>query len=209
MPIYAPNRNLITRLHFRQAHSEKDFEQIFRMNHKVFSDEIGQHPSKDSGELIDAHHDRNTYFVCENFRSTTSREQPFSDIVGMIALTKPLNGKFNVDKKMRDASALDAYRSSAAEIRLFCVDPAFRSTRVFLGLIQIVAQHACSQGARFAIISAIESQMKLYARIGFLAVGQPVKSGKGAFTPMVLSLEDFLEFQRRCSKSLFKELEVG
>ena len=62
--------------YYRLAELPQDAERIHQLNYRTFVEEIPQHQSNESGLLVDAFHEENTYVVC-------LKEEK---IVGMIAL---------------------------------------------------------------------------------------------------------------------------
>lgn len=165
------------------ADTPDEIEQVHRLNHETFVEEIPQHAGTSGGRLVDAHHERNTYFVAK------AGEQ----VVGMIALTRSKGDRFNVDEKMSDPSRLDPYRGSAAEIRLLAVRKEFRRTLLFMRLMLSFAEYCIAQGFRYAVISGLDKNEALYRRLGFLPVDRPVQRGQACYIPMVLTLDDYLK----------------
>ncbi len=49
---------------FKVASWDWEFEQIHRLNHKTFVEEIPQHEAAPDGLLVDKFHHENTYFIC-------------------------------------------------------------------------------------------------------------------------------------------------
>ena len=64
-------------LSFRIATEDWEFDQIHRLNHLTFTEEIPQHTPRPDGELVDRFHGENTYVVGLNG----------SSVVAMMALT--------------------------------------------------------------------------------------------------------------------------
>ena len=51
------------RYRFKQAETADEFEQIFRLNHAIFAEELEQHPTQPGERLVDKFHDRNRYVI--------------------------------------------------------------------------------------------------------------------------------------------------
>jgi aspartate aminotransferase-like enzyme len=168
------------------ADSADEVRDVHRLNHEVFAGEVAQHAATPDGLLVDAHHPRNTYFIAK--RGT--------ELVGMMCLTAP-DGSFSVEKRLPDPSVIDRYRPEAIEIRLLAVRKDARHGLVTAALARAVADYAIGRGYRYALISGITSQVPLYRRFGFEALGEAVPDGAASFVPMVLTLERFLAFARQ------------
>ena len=80
---------------FKRAETTDEFEQIFRLNHGVFAEELGQYAPQQSRALVDKFHDKNYYVIAlEGDR-----------VVGMIAFhDRP---PYSVAQKLRDVSVLE------------------------------------------------------------------------------------------------------
>lgn len=176
-----------TELHVRSARSAADFDAIRRLNEEVFAREIGQHEPSEDGRLIDQFEARSRFYTA--WRG--------DELVGMVCYATGEDGPFSIDAKLNDPRAIDPYRAAAIEIRLLAVRPGERFSRACWLMLRDLARDVVQLGYRYALISGIESQMRLYQRSGFTALGPPVRRGGALFTPMVLTLDGFLDFGRR------------
>ncbi len=179
-------RSQRTELVVRDAHGPADFDAIRRLNEAVFAREIGQHAPSDDGRLIDQFEDRSRFYTA--WRG--------DELVGMVCYGTGADGPFSIDGKLDDPSVIDAYRDAAIEIRLLAVKPGERMTRACWLMLRELARDVVKEGYRFALISGIESQQRLYQRAGFTALGPPVRRGGALFTPMMLTLDRFFDFGR-------------
>ena len=171
----------------RSADSPADFDAIRRLNEEVFAREIGQHEPSADGRLVDQFETRSRFY-------TAWRGE---ELVGMVCYATAADGPFSIDTKLDDPRTIDPYRAAAIEIRLLAVRPGERSSRACWLMLRDLAKDVVQLGYRYALISGIESQMRLYQRSGFTALGPPVRRGGALFTPMVLTLDGFLDFGRR------------
>src|ERR1035441_5240255 len=102
----------MTQIQFKRADTADEMEQIHRLNHSIFAEEIGQHPKTEDGHLIDRFHDRNLYFVgCKD-----------GEVIGMVSVHD--GPEFSVASRLRDASQLAALRAPL-EVRLLAIRPEF------------------------------------------------------------------------------------
>ena len=166
-------------LWFGRAASAAEFEQIFRLNHRTFAEEIPQHPPHGDGRLIDKFHAENDYLICKDNE----------DVVGMIALRA--RRPFSLDAKLADLDRYLPPDRSVCEIRLLAVCPGYRHSRVLPGLVRELARLCRERGHDYAVISGTTRQAKLYEHLGFTPFG-PLTGKPGAYyQPMAITLERF------------------
>ena len=104
------------RLYTKIADQEWEFDEICRLNHQTFSEEIQQHDKTPTGLLIDKFHSENQYIICLNE----------SEIVGMVALRD--KRPFSLDFKLENIDHYLPPHKLSCEIRLLIVKPAFRNS---------------------------------------------------------------------------------
>ncbi|BDQ34663.1 GNAT family N-acetyltransferase [Pseudodesulfovibrio portus] len=170
---------------YRPATSEADYKRIHALNHRIFSDEIGQHAPAESGLLIDKFHDKNHYIVAE-------RE---GEIIGMIcAHWRP---PYSVADKY--PGILSHLKESVfpAEVRLLAIIPEYRHTTVAWRLMRHLSQALLERGVDTIVISGIEEQKATYEKIGFKAVAPAVRCGEAFYYPMIMTKDDFLRGRTR------------
>src|SRR5262245_40733660 len=112
----------------KRAETETEFEQIFRLNQRIFADDLRQY-SAGSGGPGEQFHAKNQYW--------SARAE--DSVVGMIALHD--EPPFSVADKLRDPSVLSSL-GRLAEIRLLAIDPAHRNRMLLAGLLVSVFGHA-------------------------------------------------------------------
>lgn len=162
---------------FKVAAEPWEIDQIHRLNHRTFVEEIPQHASNPDGVLVDKFHAENTYLICLHG----------TELVGMIAVraTRP----FSLDQKLPDLDDLLPVSRGICEYRLLSVASGHRKGRVFVGLLAEVARYCIGQGYDLAIISGTTRQAKLYRHLGFEPFGPLVGTGDVLFQPMYLTLD--------------------
>jgi aspartate aminotransferase-like enzyme len=165
---------------FKLATEPWEFEAIHRLNYKTFVEEIPQHAKNAEQRLADRFHSENTYCICMRGRQ----------LLAMVCLRSAR--PFSLDLKLPNLDELLPAGKSVCEIRLLAVEPAVRHGRVTLQLFQFLARQAIAQGYDLGIMSGTTRQMKLYARLGFVAFGPLVGKGDAIYQPMYLSLPTFL-----------------
>ncbi len=164
---------------FKIASEEWELEQIHRLNHRTFAEEIPQHRANAEGRLVDKFHSENTYVV----------GLAEGRVVAMVALRG--RRPFSLDQKLPDLDRHIPQGSVPCEIRLLAVEKEYRGTAVAAGLMGALATEAIRIGYDTALISGTTRQLRLYRHMGFQPFGPQVGSGDAMFQPMLLSLEDF------------------
>lgn len=176
------------RYRFKQAGTEEEFDQIFRLNHSVFAGELEQYPQLPSGRLIDKFHDKNTYIIalCEGA------------VIGMIALHD--QPPFSVAGKLADPHAALAGLGRLIEVRMLAVEPAHRSGRVMAGLMLALYEHARAYDT--IVISGHAEKAAIYHELGFRDLGPARKSGAALYIPMAVRVTELSERQARWQRRL-------
>ncbi len=166
-------------LMFKVATEPWEFEEIHKLNYRTFVEEIPQHERNPEQKLVDKFHEQNTYVIC------------LSDdkLAGMVAFRS--ERPFSLDAKL---DHLDSYLppvKSICEIRLLCVDPGYRRTRVLMGLMSKGLEYALPQGFELLIISGTTKEERLYKHMGFVPFGPLVGKPGAMYQPMYLTFESF------------------
>ncbi len=174
---------------FKKAESEAELEQVFRLNHEVFADELHQYQPDPSARLIDKFHDKNLYLIAV----------AGDEVAGMIAAhDRP---PFSIERRLADVRVLDQY-GRLMEVRLLAVRPAHRKGIVMAGLFLELYEHA--RGYDALAISGVVEECPMYHRLGFHDLGPPVRSGAAEFVPMVVRIADLAERQSRWRRSCIR-----
>ncbi len=168
----------LNRYVFKRAASTEELQQIHRLNHQIFVEEVGQHEATGTSLLIDQFDQKNYYFIAKR-----------DDLlVGMVSVHD--QPPFSVANKLANPAALEMLGPHLLEVRLLAIRPDERNTKVLAGLLYAVFKYAYSGGYSHLIISGVQKQLAMYERLGFRAIGPPVSRGKAEFTPMAVSVND-------------------
>ncbi|MBV8251883.1 MAG: GNAT family N-acetyltransferase [Chitinophaga sp.] len=159
---------------FKIADQPHEFEQIHRLNYKLFTEEIPQHPINEEKILIDKFHFKNTYVIALNQ----------DRLVGMVCYNEirpfSLDGKIeNLDEK------IPAY-SRLAEVRLLGVEKSERKISIAYRLLQKLCAELISQGIETAVVSGTTRQLPLYTKLGFIPFGDLVGVPGALYQPMYI-----------------------
>ena len=161
---------------FKKAETAEEIEQIHRLNHRIFAEEVGQHAKTRDGCLIDKFHTRNNYFIATRG----------GELVGMISAHD--GPEFSVASRLKEVSALRALRAPL-EIRLLAILPKFRKRSILAGLFWQVRSFARAHHYSDLLISGIVERLPMYEKMGFKAMGPAVPCGAASFVPMRLPLD--------------------
>ncbi|WP_321471357.1 GNAT family N-acyltransferase [uncultured Paludibaculum sp.] len=161
---------------FKVAETPDEYDQIRRLNHRVFAEEVRQHEPTADGRLIDSREAVSRFFiaVCEG------------RVAGMVCTCA--QRPFSVEKRLADPSILDTLAGPLLEARLLAIEPAYRKRMLFLGLLELMVATAISDGFATLLISGITTRQAMYQRMGFQPLGPPTVSGAAEFTPMAMAL---------------------
>jgi aspartate aminotransferase-like enzyme len=163
-------------IQFREAQSAHDLDQIHRLNHRVFAEEIGQHGKTADHQLVDRFHSSNRYFIA-------LKED---ELIGMVSAHA--DAEFSVATRLPDPSVLRKFRAPL-EVRLLAILPEYRQSLLLPGLLLQVHHYATRHGFSDLLISAIATRISMYEKIGFRPLGPAVPCGAAEFIPMHLSLD--------------------
>ena len=163
-------------IRFKQAETADELEQIHRLNHQVFAEEIGQHPKTADHLLIDRFHSSNQYFIALDGQR----------LVGMVSVHA--GPEFSIESRLADRSLLRRLRAPL-EVRLLAVLPAYRNTFLLPGLLYQMYKYARRERYSDLLISGIISRREMYEKMGFHALGPAVPCGAASFLPMILPLD--------------------
>lgn len=156
-----------------------EFEQLHRINHRVYAAELGQdRVDPETGKLVDRMLDRNVWFVAK----------VGDEVVGMLGLTPP-DQRFSLEDALTESDLLDRHRHQAVELRRLAVLPEHRGRGIFFRLVDFVASWCVPRGYHYGFISGIAQRVADYERIGFRKFGTPFTKGACTYQPMVLSLQ--------------------
>jgi hypothetical protein len=166
-------------LRVKIATEDWEFDQIHRLNHQTFAEEIPQHPATVSRRLVDKFHGENVYVVALDG----------DRLAGMIAIRT--HRPFSLDQRLPNLDSYLPASRSMCELRLLAVDKPDRAGRLLPSLLDYVWRYCVGEGFDLALISGITRQLKLYRHLGFEPFGPLVGTPDARFQPMMLTLERF------------------
>ena len=181
------------RYRFKQADSADEFEQIFRLNHSVFADELEQYETTESQRIVDKFHDKNRYIIA------LFEER----VIGMVSVHA--EAPFSVAEKLADPAILASY-GSLIEVRQLAVKTEHRTGVVMAGLLLGLYEHARAHDT--VVISGHLDKAGMYRELGFHDLGPPVPSGRALYVPMAIGVADLAQRQARWKRRLQSSSKV-
>ncbi len=161
---------------FKQADSEWEFEQIHRLNYRVFAEEIRQYSPDGSGVLVDRFHGKNVYFIALEA----------GQVIGMVAAHG--SAPFSVESRLPEPGILGALGDRLLEVRLLSITSQSRMRMILVQLLWQLYCYARDHSYSHLVISGIADKAAMYERLGFRRLGPPVSCGAASFIPMALPL---------------------
>ena len=164
---------------FQIACSEKEFALIHKLNYKTFALEIPQHEQNDTECLIDKFHKENTYIICMDD----------DKLAGMVAVRG--NRPFSLDAKIPELDSYLPEGRKVCEIRLLAVEPDYRNSLVFWGIVKALSKYCRENGYEYAVVSGTTRQLKLYAHMGFKPFYHIVGKEGATYQPLYATIGMF------------------
>jgi histidinol-phosphate aminotransferase len=163
------------------AETEDELTQIHAINLQVYALELGQDRVPEGADrLVDPRLDRTIYIVAKEGEK----------VVGMLGVTPP-GIRFSLEDSL-DGEGVPAHeRAEAIEVRRLALLPGYRGRRIFPRILVFLQVYAERRRYRIGYISAIESRVPDYLRMGFTPFGQPFTKGVVRYQPMKLHIADF------------------
>lgn len=161
--------------------TDSDREQIYRIRHAVYAEELGQHPRNAEGALRDALDAVNDYIVV--------LEQ--DRVVAFVAITPPTAGTFSIDKYFSRTDLPIRFHERLYELRLLTVCHGYRHAMLLRLLVEATFGHLHALGATEAIAIGRQEILDLYEGLGFQRLGLTLQSGRVSYELMKIDAEGF------------------
>jgi len=154
-----------------------DQQAIADLLHRTFVAELGQYQDDGSGQHVDKFDSKNEYFLAEND----------GELVGVIAVHG--SPPFSVEARLPAGTLMKDIADHPLEVRLLCVAPGLRFSRIAFRLMASAYRHAVAHGYRELWISGVREQLPMYRKLGFEELGPPVACGDSFFSAMRVKTE--------------------
>ncbi|MER6923952.1 GNAT family N-acetyltransferase, partial [Streptomyces spiralis] len=116
----------------------RDHDWIQELRHRVYAEELGQHPVDPSGRLSDGLDGDNVYLVAA--RGETR--------IGFVSLTPPWVGRYSLDKYLTREELPVLTEEAPFEIRVLTVEEHWRSTAAAPLLMYAALRWVAARGGR-------------------------------------------------------------
>ncbi|BCY09150.1 histidinol-phosphate aminotransferase family protein [Actinoplanes sp. L3-i22] len=169
-----------------------DREWIYRLRHRVYGEELGQHRTNAAGELRDAMDELGVVYLV-----AVRDGRP----AGFVSVTPPWAGRWSLDKYVTraDLPVLDAH--DTFEVRLLTVTPEERRTPLAALLMYAAMRWVESRGGRTAVAMGRADLTAMYRAMGLTPAGRTVRSGQVDFEIMS-STQMPATVRRRCLRQI-------
>jgi|FLOH01.1.fsa_nt_gi aspartate aminotransferase-like enzyme/GNAT superfamily N-acetyltransferase len=154
-----------------------DQQAIADLLHRTFVAELGQYQDDGSGHHVDKFDSKNEYFLAESD----------GKLVGVIAVHG--SPPFSVESRLPAGTLMKDIADHPLEVRLLCVAPGLRFSRIAFRLMASAYRHAVAHGYHELWISGVREQLPMYHKLGFEELGPPVACGNSFFSPMRVKTE--------------------
>lgn len=160
--------------------SEREREVIYRLRHRIYAVELGQHVENAAGRIIDPLDAFNVYLTA----SIAGR------IVGFISITPPGGSGYSVDKYFSRAEMPFAFDDGLYEVRLLTVHPSHRGGPIASLLMYAAFRWIESRNGKRIVAIGRREIMDLYCKAGLQPLGLKTRSGKVSYQLMSAVLEE-------------------
>lgn len=158
-----------------------DREQIYRIRHEVYAEELGQHLRNADGILRDTLDGENEYIVV--------REH--DRVVAFISITPPSAKSFSIDKYFSRSELPVCFHDRLYELRLLTVIESRRNTVVLPMLVRASFDYLLAKGATEVIAIGRRELLPMYEGIGFERLGFTTTSGRVVYELMRIDEQSF------------------
>ncbi|WP_404380885.1 histidinol-phosphate aminotransferase family protein [Knoellia locipacati] len=164
---------MASQLQVREANAE-DLEWIYGLRHRVYSEELGQHPPHLGERLVDGLDGDNVYLVAASG----------PDRAGFISLTPSWLGRYGLDKYVTRDELPVLDDDDLFEARILTVESRWRRSSVAPLLMYAALRWISSRGGRTIVVMGRRELIGMYEAVGFRPVGRMIHSGAVTFEVM-------------------------
>ena len=157
-----------------------DREEIYRLRHRVYATELGQHSENSEERLTDPLDTFNTYIVAK----------AEDRIVGFISITPPNMGSYSIDKYFSRDEVPVPFDDSLYELRILTVLPAYRGSRLAAALMYAALRWVEVRGGKNVVVIGRVEFLDFYIKTGLRMTGKRATSGALTFELLTASIKD-------------------
>ena len=144
-----------------------DREEIYRLRHNIYAQELRQHPANTAGRLTDSLDEHNLYLVarCGGM------------LAGFVSLTPPTAPSFSIDKYVSRTALPFAVDHDLYEVRLLTVLRPYRGQNLATLLMYAAFRWVESHGGLHIAAIGRREVLDLYLKAGLRPIGLSAQSG--------------------------------
>ena len=157
---------------------ERDF--IYILRHRIYAEELRQHPENPEGRLTDALDSFNTYLVAK----------VDGELTGFISITPPGHGVYSIDKYFAREDVPVLFDDALYELRILTVLPERRGGWVAAALMYAALRWIEARGGRNVVVIGRVELLDFYVKTGLRPTGMRTTSGALTFELLTASLDD-------------------
>ncbi|MER7622912.1 histidinol-phosphate transaminase [Streptomyces sp. NPDC126503] len=165
-----------------------DLDWIGELRHRVYAEELGQHPAHPSGRLSDAPAEGDGDGPGDAaVRLVVARG---ATKIGFVSITPPWAGRYGLEKYVsRDALPLLS-EGAPFEVRILTVEPGLRSTVAAPLLMYAALRWIASRGGRRVVAMGRTELLGMYVATGLRPVGRTIRCGDVTFEVLTGSVAE-------------------
>ncbi|MEU9700658.1 histidinol-phosphate transaminase [Streptomyces sp. NPDC047981] len=148
-----------------------DRDWIHELRHRVYAEELGQHPVDPTGRLSDGLDGDNVYLVAA--RGETR--------IGFVSLTPPWVGRYSLDKYLTREELPVLAEEAPFEIRVLTVEERWRATTAAPLLMYAALRWVAARGGRQVVAMGRTDLLAMYLAAGLRPTGHTVRAGAVSF----------------------------
>ena len=160
--------------------TEEDRQEIYRIRHKIYAEELNQHAANSNYQLADELDFKNHYIVAKYG----------SQIIGFISVTCPGSKSYSVDKYFSRSVIPFPFDEYLYEIRLLTVLKQNRNSNLALALMFAAFRWVQSHGGLNIVAICRKDLIDMYCKAGLTPLALYASSGKVTYELAVAHIED-------------------
>ncbi len=149
------------------ATTSTDREEIFRLRHDVYAEELEQYESRPDGVLPDSTDIRSSYIITYVDKT----------LAGFVGITPPSSPRYSIDKYLPRDEIPITFNNRLYEIRALTVRRPFRGSLVASCLMYAAFRWIKARGGEHILSMGRRDVVDMYLRFGLNLIGQSVKCG--------------------------------
>jgi len=149
---------------------------IYRLRHRVFADELGQHQPNQQGVLTDELDGRNVFIAASRA----------GELLGFVSVTPP-GSTYSIDKYVDRSRLPFVVDDGTYEVRLLAVAGERRGGILAMALMYAALRWVESRGGNRVVAVGREEVLPMYRKAGLELLGHRVRSGAVTFELMAAS----------------------